>query len=125
MKHQIVTGFWLFLLLPATSFSVDLEFSGWKPFSPRDEIRPNFAVEESGGPDGSGGLVILHDEREGLDGAWKKTYEVEGGSYHRIRAFAKTSGVANPRYHTYVELLFHECPCVLEHEFLGCELYGL
>jgi len=63
MKHQIVTGFWLFLLLPATSFSVDLEFSGWKPFSPRDEIRPNFAVEESGGPDGSGGLVILHDDQ--------------------------------------------------------------
>ena len=86
----------------------ELEFDGWRPFSPRDEVRPDFAINPSGGPDGQGGLVIKLDARSGLDGAWTKTFEVEGDSHYRLTAHCRTNGVANPRYHTYAELLFHD-----------------
>lgn len=86
----------------------ELDFEGWKPYSPRDEIRPAFAVEPHGGPDGQGGLVIEHDQREGLDGAWRKTFEIEGGRPYQIVAFFKGTNLANPRAHVYAELLFHD-----------------
>ena len=92
----------------ATVLSGELEFDGWRPFSPRDEIRPDFAINPRGGPDGRGGLVIKLDNRPGLDGAWTKTFTVEGDSYYRLTAHCRTRDIANPRYHTYVELLFHD-----------------
>jgi len=88
--------------------SETLEFDGWRTFAPREEIRPDFAVNRAGGRDGRGGLVIRHDEREGLDGAWAKTFEIEGGSYYRITAYRRTTEVANARHNTYIELWFHD-----------------
>ena len=85
-----------------------LEFNGWQPFSPRDEICPDFAINRAGGPDGQGSLVIKHNGREGLDGAWARTFEVEGGCHYRITAHSRTTNVVNARNHTYVELLFHD-----------------
>ncbi len=86
----------------------ELEWNGWRPFSPRDEIRPQFAINPRGGPDGKGGLVIRLDDREGLDGAWAKTFEIEGDRHYRVTAHRRSGGVVNPRHHTYVELLFHD-----------------
>jgi hypothetical protein len=86
----------------------ELELNGWRPFSPRDEIRPEFAINPGGGPDGKGGLVIRLDDREGLDGAWAKTFQIEGDHHYRVTAHRRKGGVANPRHHTYVELLFHD-----------------
>ncbi|MHC4176164.1 MAG: carbon-nitrogen hydrolase family protein, partial [Planctomycetota bacterium] len=91
-----------------TASAAVLELPGWRLFSPRDEIRPDVAISPTGGPDGLGGLVIRHDDREGLDGAWARTFEVEGGRHYRITAHARTTGVANPRHNTYAELLFHD-----------------
>jgi predicted amidohydrolase len=85
-----------------------LEFKGWQPFSPRDEIRPDFAINHAGGPDKQGSLVIKHDNREGLDGAWTKTFDIEGDSHYRITAYCRTTNVSNPRHNTYAELLFHD-----------------
>ncbi len=85
-----------------------LEFNGWRTASPRAEIGPTFSVRQDGGPDGRGGLMIEQDQREGLSGGWVKTYEIEGGAHYRITAFRKTCGLENPRYQTYVELLFHD-----------------
>lgn len=84
------------------------ELNGWRPFSPRDEIRPEFAINRAGGPDRQGGLLIEHDEREGLDGAWTRTFRLEGGHHYRVTARARTTGVTNPRQNAYVELLFHD-----------------
>ena len=86
----------------------ELELNGWRPFSPRDEIRPRFAINPTGGPDGQGGLVIQHDGRDGLDGAWTRVFEIEGDSHYRITAQCKIVDVADPRHHVYVELLFHD-----------------
>src|SRR4051794_23591105 len=49
---------------------------GWTPASPREEIRPRFAVEPTGGPGGKPALLISADSREGLDGCWKRTFLV-------------------------------------------------
>jgi predicted amidohydrolase len=86
----------------------ELEWDGWRPYSPRDEIRPVFAVDPHGGPDGRGGLLIQLAGRPGLDGAWARTFEVEGGAHYRITAHGQMDGIENPRFSTYVEVLFHD-----------------
>src|SRR5689334_11305491 len=57
---------------------------GWSAESPRDEIRPAFAFEPNGGPDGKGALRIMADQRDGLAGCWKKTFPIVGGKYYRF-----------------------------------------
>jgi predicted amidohydrolase len=83
-----------------------VEFDGWVPIAPREELRPEFDVIADGGPDGQGGLVVQHGPRTGLDGAWTKTFPVDGGQNYRIEAHARLSGVSNPRAHVYVELTY-------------------
>ncbi len=69
---------------------------GWSVAAPRDEIRPAFAFEASGGPDGQAAFVIQADGREGLDGAWVKTFPIEGGRYYRFSAVRKIENVVLP-----------------------------
>jgi predicted amidohydrolase len=70
---------------------------GWTTASPRDEIRPQFAFDPKGGPEGTGCFIIRADQREGLDGCWKKTFLIEGGKYYRFESSYKASGVPVPR----------------------------
>ena len=95
-------------LAAATPSADTLQFDGWRPFSPRGQISPDFEIRREGGPQERGGLVIAHDDREYLDGAWMKTLEVAGDCHYRITAYSRTTNVANARAHTFVELLFHD-----------------
>lgn len=105
----VVLTFWSVISVPATTVTANSqEFNGWKPFSPRDEIRPDFHINRNGGPDEQGSLVIKHDDRKGLDGAWAKTFEIEGDCHYCITVYSQLNNVNNPRHHTYVELLFHD-----------------
>lgn len=70
---------------------------GWRPESPREEIRPEFRFDPAGGPDGEGALVIAADGREGLHGWWRKEFPVVGGRTYRFRAARKAEGVEAPR----------------------------
>ncbi len=100
---------WSVASLAVPTLAADtLQFDGWRPFAHRDETRPDFEIRRKGGPHGRGGLVIRHDDREHLDGAWMKTFEVAGDCHYRITAHSRTSSVTNARAHTYVELLFHD-----------------
>jgi predicted amidohydrolase len=92
----------------ATPAADVVEFRGWRPFCHRDEASPDFEIRREGGPQGRGGLVIRHDNRKHLDGAWMKTFDVEGDCHYSITAHSRTTDVANARAHTYVELLFHD-----------------
>jgi predicted amidohydrolase len=76
----------------------------WTPAAPRDEIRPAFASEPTGGVDGKGALLIRADDREGLDGWWTKTFAVTGGKHYRFQAFYQASHVALPRRSIVVKL---------------------
>jgi predicted amidohydrolase len=70
---------------------------GWTTASPRDEIRPEFAFDAAGGPDGKGCLTIKADRREGLDGCWTKSFPVTGGKHYRFEARYQATGVTVPR----------------------------
>ena len=94
--------------LQLSSVTDKLEFDGWRPFFPRDETSPNFEIRREGGPRGHGGLVIKHDNRKYLDGAWMRTFEIEGNRHYRITAYSQTTNVTNARAHMFVELLFHD-----------------
>src|SRR6185436_13584309 len=79
---------------------------GWKTAAPREEIRPEFLFESSGGRRGAGAFVIQHDQRDGLDGWWTKTFPVKGGHFYRFEGFRKIEGVASPRRSAMVRLLW-------------------
>src|SRR5262245_34899830 len=70
----------------------------WRPAAARDEIRPAFTSEPTGGRDGTGSLVIAADERESLSGHWERTFTVAGGKHYRFAAFRRIGGdVPSPR----------------------------
>jgi predicted amidohydrolase len=77
---------------------------GWTAQSPRDEIRPAFAFDPSGGPDGKGALTITADQRDGLAGYWTKSFPVVGGKHYHITASYQAKGVTTPRRSVLVEL---------------------
>jgi predicted amidohydrolase len=70
---------------------------GWRPESPRDEIRPEFSYDPKGGPEAKGALVIRAGAAEGQNGFWAKTFPVTGGRYYRFQAFRKLTNVTYPR----------------------------
>jgi len=71
--------------------------TAWKTGAPRDEIRPDFAFEPTGGADGKGCFVIRADSRAGLDGYWTQTFAIQGGKSYRFTAFYQAKSVALPR----------------------------
>lgn len=80
----------------------------WSAVSPRDEIRPWFSFEPKGGADGKGALVIGHDQREGLDGWFQKSFAVSGGEFYRIAAQRMTRDVALPRHSGLMRVLWRD-----------------
>ena len=81
------------LALPCRAETPD----GWQPTAPRDEIRPQFTHDARGGRSGMGALVIQADDREGLHGAWARSFPVVGGRHYRFEAWYRTQHVESPR----------------------------
>ena len=67
--------------------------AGWSEISPRDEIRPAFTYDEKAST-----FSIVHDDRQGLDGWFQKTFPVTGGDFVKFSALRKTQDVENPRH---------------------------
>lgn len=82
--------------------------SGWQSNAPRDEVRPAFSFDASGGRAGKGGFIIQHDSRDGLDGCWSTIFPVTGGHYYRFTAFRRTQQVDSPRRSALVRLLWED-----------------
>ena len=81
---------------------------GWQTAAPRPEIRPQFAYEPKGGLDGKGSLVIVADEREGLDGYWVKTFTITGGQHYRFFALRKIENIASPRRSVVARIIWQD-----------------
>lgn len=79
---------------------------GWRTWSPRDEIRPEFRFDPQGGRDGRGSFCITHDARDGLDGMWTKTIPVVGGRWYRFSAARKVEKVGNARQSAVARVLW-------------------
>jgi len=77
---------------------------GWTTAAPRDEIRPEFSFDPTGGIDGKGCFIIAADRREGLAGCWKKTFSVTGGKPYHFTASYQAKDVVLPRRSIVVEL---------------------
>jgi predicted amidohydrolase/putative intracellular protease/amidase len=82
--------------------------AGWTTQAPRDELRPQFSYDQRGGPKGEGAFVIEHDQREGLDGWWQRTYPVTGGEHYRFSAVRKVANVAVPRRSAVVRIVWQD-----------------
>lgn len=91
---------------PRTPLLAPTSISDWQPAAPREELRPLFHVEPTGGRSGQGALVIIADQRQGLDGFWTKDFPVQGGTTYRFTAYRKTSHVTTPRRSALVRLLW-------------------
>ena len=78
--------------------------NGWSTAAPRDEIRPDFALDAHGGPQGTPAFVIRADAREGLDGWWAKTFPVTSQRHYRFAVLYRADGVALPRRSVVVKL---------------------
>jgi predicted amidohydrolase len=81
---------------------------GWKPASPRDEIRPDFSFDPKGGPKHDGSLIITADERVGLHGWWQKTLPIVGGRYYHFQALRKVQNVKVPRRSAVVRIVWQD-----------------
>ena len=101
-------GFALVTALRANAEPIENAPEGWTSFAKRDEVRPQFRYDQSGGPAGEPVLVIAADGREGLDGAWVKSYFLEGGATYRFSVLCKTSQIATPRSSAVVILSFQD-----------------
>ena len=98
----------LALLLAACSTPPAAAPQDWRTSAPRDEIKPAFRYEPSGGRDGKGSLVIEHDRREGLQGYWTRAFAVEGGSWYRFDAARRVTDVSLPRRSAVVRILWRD-----------------
>jgi predicted amidohydrolase len=81
---------------------------GWTTAAPREEIRPAFRYDATGGRGGRGAFIIESDSREGLHGYWQKAFPVEGGKHYRFSAVRRVEHVALPRRSVVVRLLWRD-----------------
>lgn len=78
--------------------------NGWTATALRREIRPQFDYAPHGGRNKKEALIITADSREGLDGAWKKSFPIEGGRHYRFQSFRRTHHIKTPRRSVVVSL---------------------
>jgi predicted amidohydrolase len=107
--------------------STSLTFEGWTTESPRDEIRPEFELEATGGRNGKLAQVIRADGRDGLDGWWLKSFPVVGGEHYIFRAFYRAENAKFPRRSVLVKLKWRDAqgkPVLLDEPTVGSYLRG-
>jgi len=68
----------------------------WQGVSSREEIRPEFMINPTGGPSRRGSLILRTDGREGLDGHWVRTFPVQGGEHYHFQALRRVENVPAP-----------------------------
>jgi len=78
------------------------DFHGWTAESPREEIRPQFSS------DSERNLIIIHDQREGLDGWFQKSFPVTGGDFYRFEVKRKITGVERARQSCLVRISWQD-----------------
>ena len=107
MRFQFI-GMMICCQLMFSAIALAAPPEGWETQSPREEISPAFTFDPRGGADGGQVLIITADMREGIDGAWVKTFPVEGGKHYQFSALRKTEGVEVPRRSTLVKLTWQD-----------------
>ncbi|MCC6235299.1 MAG: carbon-nitrogen hydrolase family protein [Verrucomicrobiales bacterium] len=107
MRHRFplaLTAALLFLCLRSQATTAD----DWQPTAPRDEIRPHFSYQPHGGPQRAAAWVITHDDRDGLQGWYQKSFPVTGGEFRRFQALRSTRRVPLPRQSALVRVVWQD-----------------
>lgn len=94
--------FILALALAPIGVAFGTDIGGWTLESPREEIRPDFSTNSEGH------LIITHDQREGLDGWFQKSFPVQGGKFYRFAAKRKIQNIDLPRQSCLVRILWRD-----------------
>jgi predicted amidohydrolase len=81
-------------------------FGDWTFTSPRPELAPRAGGTVLANGYATATFQITHDEREGLDGYWTKTFRAEGGKWYRFAVLRHTNNVAVPRRSCLVRILW-------------------
>jgi predicted amidohydrolase len=81
---------------------------GWDARAVRAEVRPEFSVDESGGPNRNRSLVIETGAQVGLDGHWAKTFKIEGGQWYRFHAKRRAVGIDLPQRHVLARISWRD-----------------
>lgn len=81
---------------------------GWTTVAPRDEIRPAFSFDPKVGPNAEPTFVITHENREGLDGWFQRTFDVVGGQWYQLEVLRRLNSVASPRRSALVRLVWQD-----------------
>ncbi len=97
------------LLLACASVDAgDAADDGWTTYAPRDEIQPEFSIESRSVSGEPMVLAIVAGDRAAIDGAWVKTFPVQGGRYYGFSALRKTDGVTSPRRSAIVKITWQD-----------------
>jgi predicted amidohydrolase len=96
--------FIIFFALLTLSVVNAADFHGWTAESPREEIRPQFSS------DSERNLIIIHDQREGLDGWFQTSFPVTGGDFYRFEVKRKITGVERARQSCLVRIAWQDAP---------------
>jgi hypothetical protein len=70
---------------------------GWQFVPVRNEVAPDAHLAAAGSSKPSPELTITAGDREGLAGAWVKTFPVEGGKHYEFSCVRYCQGMASPR----------------------------
>ena len=98
----------LFYLGPNAFGAESANPGDWSNSAPRDEIKPAFSFDAKGGPEHHGALIIRTDKRDGLDGHWEKTFQVEGGKWFRFSALRRVENVPVARRSVLARVLWRD-----------------
>jgi predicted amidohydrolase len=98
----------MILLASTTMASSGFAHDGWDARSARNEVRPKFSINESGGPNRNGSLIIDTSAQTGLDGHWAKTFNVQGGRWYRFHAQRRANGVDSPQRYVLARILWRD-----------------
>lgn len=82
--------------------------AGWTTAALRDEIKPLFSYEPTGGRGGREGFIVSGDQRDGTSGWWQKTFGVEGGKTYSFSAWRKLDGTESGRRSGLVRLQWRD-----------------
>lgn len=80
----------------------------WTTGAPREEIRPQFRQEGSGGRDGGSRWILDGAGNPGANGWWQTEMPVTGGGDYQFRVFRRTAGVAEPRRSVFARIQWRD-----------------
>ena len=74
-----------------------LDSSSWSTWSPREEVQPDWSVENEGGPGGRSALVVSGNGNPRVCGCWREVLpQLQPGRRYRVEVLFRCEGISAP-----------------------------